>query len=81
MNKSYAFTRPISEVEPVAKKSRRVSSARTDGSCSTFKYSCYSCSNEMVVKTHDSDEIECGHCGGRILKKAETRKSRVVEAI
>lgn len=80
MDTSYAFVRPSAQNPQQPKRVRRVRTS-TFESRTAFRYVCYACNMEMDLKIQDEVEIECSHCGGRVLQKVCTRKHRVVEAI
>lgn len=80
MDTSYAFTRPSTAKCQAPKRVRRVRPAVLESN-TAFRYVCYACNMEMDLKIQEEVEIECGHCGGRVLQKVCTRKHRVVEAI
>ena len=80
MDTSYAFVRPSVQKPQVSKRVRRVRTSTFESSAA-FRYVCYACNTEMDLKIQDDVEIECSHCGGRVLQKVCTRKHRVVEAI
>ena len=84
MSNTYAFQRPVVVVESVPKKTRRNkydTMVLNSGSSTTFKYLCYTCKSEIDVASHNTIEIECAECGGRILKKRASEKPRVLEAV
>jgi len=84
MSNTYAFQRPIVVTESVPKKTRRNkydAIVLNSNSTMTFKYSCYTCKSEMDVASHNTIEIECIVCGGRILKKRASEKPRALEAV
>jgi len=83
MDTSYAFKRPVAVAEHVPKKTRRskYDAVQINNTTSTFKYICYTCRVEMDIVSHDTVEIECANCGGRILKKRASQKPRVLAAV
>ena len=83
MNKSYALQRPHSAPEINTKRQRRKKQLSVSKSTdkNIFKYSCFDCSAQMNIDYHSENEIECKNCSSRIIRKNNTNKDRVVEAI
>ena len=83
MNKSYALQRPRSAPVPTTKRQRRKiqNIVNKKNEKNIFSYSCFDCSMPINIDSHNDTEIECDNCSSRIIRKNNTNKDRVVEAI
>lgn len=83
MNNSYALRRPLVEQDVVVKRQRRKKEfvIKSSNDKHTFEYVCFHCSAPIKINAHGDTEIECEVCSSRIIRKNNTNKDRVVEAI
>lgn len=75
----YNFRRPVIESTPVKRTRRQYEVVeKTD---TKFGYVCFVCFSPMDIESHSEVEIECVKCGSRIIRKNNSEKTRVVDAI